>query len=220
MRAILTAVAGLGVFAVLLFGSAGSLDWPMAWAFLALQAALTVLGLLVLDPGLIDERVSPRPGFDRVDAALASVAFVGFGLLPLAVAGLDVGRLHASPPLPLALRLAALAVCALAQAFSLWAAASNPFFSDFVRIQTERGHHVVTSGPYAWVRHPGYAGALPAYLALPLALGSLWALLPALLGGLLLVMRAAREDRILHEKLAGYPDYAARVRFRLLPGVW
>src|SRR3990172_2267301 len=155
-RASILAIALLGGFAALLFGCAGRFDWPMAWACLAAQVAFTVVGFVVLDPELIRERARPSPGFDRVDAALASTAFVAFGLLPLAVAGLDVGHLHASPPLPLALRLAALAACAVGQAFSLWAAVRNPFFSDFVRIQTDRGHRVVADGPYAWVRHPGY----------------------------------------------------------------
>jgi protein-S-isoprenylcysteine O-methyltransferase Ste14 len=213
-------VGSLLAIAALLFATAGRLDWPMAWAFLATWSAIAVAGFVWLDPELIRERARPSPGFDRVDAVLATTSFVFFGLLPLAVAGLDVGRFRWTPPLPLALRIAALAVFVLGNAFSLWAAKSNPFFSDFVRIQTDRGHRVVADGPYARVRHPGYAGAIPAYLAVPVALGSLWGVVPALLGLALLVARAAREDRTLHERLDGYRDYAARVRWRLLPGVW
>ena len=219
-RAFAMTVASVLVIGALLFGAAGRLDWPMAWAFLATWIAVAIAGFAWLDPELIRERARPSPGFDRVDAVLAAGSFVGFGLLPLAAAGLDVGRLHWTPPLPLVLRLAALAVFALGNTLSLWAAKSNPFFSDFVRIQTERGHRVVASGPYARVRHPGYAGAIPAYFAVPVALGSLWAVVPALLGVALLVLRTAREDRTLHAKLDGYRDYAARVRWRLLPGVW
>jgi protein-S-isoprenylcysteine O-methyltransferase Ste14 len=219
-RTLAITVASLLVIAALLFGSAGRLDWPMAWVFLATWISVAIAGFAWLDPELIRERARPSPGFDRVDAVLASAAFVVFGLLPLAVAGLDVGRLHWTPPLPLAVRIAALAVFVLGNAFSLRAAKHNPFFSDFVRIQTERGHHVVASGPYARIRHPGYAGAIPTYLAVPVALGSLWGVVPALLGLALLVVRAAREDRFLHERLDGYRDYAARVRWRLLPGVW
>jgi protein-S-isoprenylcysteine O-methyltransferase Ste14 len=213
-------VGSLLAIAALLFATAGRLDWPMAWAFLAIWSAIAVAGFTWLDPELIRERARPSPGFDRVDAVLATTSFVFFGLLPLAVAGLDVGRFQWTPPLPLALRIAALAVFALGNAFSLWAAKCNPFFSDFVRIQTDRGHRVVADGPYARVRHPGYAGAIPAYLAVPVALGSLWGVVPALLGLALLVARAAREDRTLHEGLDGYRDYAERVRWRLLPGVW
>jgi protein-S-isoprenylcysteine O-methyltransferase Ste14 len=97
---------------------------------------------------------------------------------------------------------------------------ANPFFSTFVRIQDDRGHAVVNSGPYAWVRHPGYAGTIIAHLALPLIFGSTWALVPASLGALLFVLRTAREDRVLSERLGGYHEYRARVRWRLVPGVW
>jgi protein-S-isoprenylcysteine O-methyltransferase Ste14 len=89
-----------------------------------------------------------------------------------------------------------------------------------VRIQTERGHQVVSSGPYRWLRHPGYAGALLTYLATPFFLDSRWALLAALFLTVVLVIRTSLEDRTLQEELTGYREYAGRVRFRLLPGVW
>jgi protein-S-isoprenylcysteine O-methyltransferase Ste14 len=96
----------------------------------------------------------------------------------------------------------------------------NRFFSAVVRIQRDREHTVVTSGPYRLIRHPGYAGALITSLAIPLLLGSLWALIPAALVVCLLILRTALEDRTLQEKLDGYREYAGRVRYRLLPGVW
>jgi protein-S-isoprenylcysteine O-methyltransferase Ste14 len=96
----------------------------------------------------------------------------------------------------------------------------NRFFSGMVRIQTDRGHHVISSGPYRWVRHPGYTGALLTYLATPIFLDSLWAFFPVLLLTMVLVIRTRLEDRTLHQKLDGYRDYASRVRYRLLPGVW
>lgn len=101
-----------------------------------------------------------------------------------------------------------------------WPMAWNPFFSKAVRIQRERGHHVVDRGPYAFVRHPGYAGPMLAHLALPLALGSLLGLVSALLGCGCLALRALHEERRLARELAGYAEYAARVRFRSLPRVW
>ena len=98
--------------------------------------------------------------------------------------------------------------------------ASNAFFSAYVRIQTERGHAVVSTGPYRWVRHPGYASGLGSTLATPFVLGSVWALVPAGLVVVLLVVRTALEDRTLRKELPGYAEYSGRVRFRLVPGVW
>jgi protein-S-isoprenylcysteine O-methyltransferase Ste14 len=97
---------------------------------------------------------------------------------------------------------------------------SNPFFSGVVRIQTERGHQVISHGPYRLLRHPGYAGNLLYYLAVPLFLDTLWAYLPALLLVLVTVIRTALEDRTLQAELDGYAAYAGRVRYRLLPGIW
>ncbi len=97
---------------------------------------------------------------------------------------------------------------------------ANRFFSTFVRIQEDRGHHVVTTGPYRFVRHPGYAGAIVGSLALPLALGSLWALIPAAIGSAGFALRTHREDRMLRDELPGYLEYSRRVRWRLLPGLW
>jgi protein-S-isoprenylcysteine O-methyltransferase Ste14 len=180
---------------------------------------VAVCGFAALDPELIAERANPGPGFDLGDALLSSVAGLALIFLPLPVAGVDVGRAQV-PHFSTAVRGAALGVFVLGSLFAIWAAYANRFFSDFVRIQHERGHHVVTTGPYAHIRHPGYAGGIVAYVAVPVALGSTWALLPALVGAALLVARAAREDRFLHEKLDGYRAYAARVRCRLVPGVW
>lgn len=203
-----------------LFLSAGRLDWPMAWAYLVSYAAIGAVAFAVLDRDLILERSRPTPGAARSDVILASVAAVWLLVLPPLVAGLDVGRFHWSPPLPSTLRVAGLAFFVIANLLGLWAMRHNPFFSDFVRIQSERGHHVVSDGPYAHIRHPGYAFGTLAFLAVPVALGSLWALLPALVGTALIAIRAVREERTLLHGLPGYGDYMARVRWRLLPGVW
>ena len=101
-----------------------------------------------------------------------------------------------------------------------WAESVNKFFEPTVRIQTDRGHRVIDTGPYAIVRHPGYAFGYPLFLGMSLALGSLWALIPAILIGRFLVLRTIWEDQTLREELAGYKEYTQRVRYRLIPGVW
>ena len=101
-----------------------------------------------------------------------------------------------------------------------WAEAVNKFFEPTVRIQTDRGHRVIDTGPYAIVRHPGYVSGFLVFIGMPLCLGSLWALIPAVLVCLLLVVRTIWEDQTLREELAGYEEYAQRVRYRLIPGVW
>ena len=140
-------------------------------------------------------------------------------LVTLVVAGLD-RRWGWRPELPLAWALIGAALLALASAFAAYAMLTNRFFSGVVRIQHERGHTVVTDGPYRWVRHPGYAGGVVGQIALPLLLGSLWALIPGVLTAGLTILRTTLEDRTLCTELPGYAEYAQRARYRLLPGVW
>ena len=207
-------------FATILFGAAGHPSWPMAWAFLCILLALTVVTMMLADPSLIEERTRIRSGIKRWDLVLLGTCILLLFPMTLLVAGLDVGRFQWSPPLPMALQMLALVVSAAGMAFGCWAMVCNKFFATFVRIQADRGHHVVTQGPYVYVRHPGYAGAIVAIVALPVALGSLYAIIPALLGAGLLVVRACLEDGTLRTELNGYAGYASQVRWRLLPGVW
>jgi protein-S-isoprenylcysteine O-methyltransferase Ste14 len=187
IRAAAVTIVEVLLFGACLFGAAGSLSWPMAWAVLGIYSLPKAAAFAFLDSGLLRERAAPGPGVDRGDVVLATLGFLALYPATFVVAGLD---------------------------------ASNPFFATFVRIQEDRHHSVVSSGPYALIRHPGYAGGLLAHLALPFALGSIWALLPAAVGTLFFVARTSREDRTLRERLAGYREYQARVRWRLLPGVW
>jgi protein-S-isoprenylcysteine O-methyltransferase Ste14 len=136
------------------------------------------------------------------------------------VAGLDVGRFHWSDDVPLPVQAVALAVMAAALAFAVWAVAVNRFFSSVVRIQTDRGHHLITSGPYRFVRHPGYAAFTFIFAGGGLALGSWLAALIGLATFLPLLWRTVQEDRFLGEQLEGYAAYAQKVRYRLFPGVW
>jgi protein-S-isoprenylcysteine O-methyltransferase Ste14 len=192
----------------------------MGWAALAIYFAISVLTVALADPELVVERSALRTGIRIGDMVLASLSFLFFLPTSLLVAGLDAGRFQWSPALPPTVELSALVVFALGNALGSWAAVTNRFFSTFVRIQKDRGRHVVVGGPYRWVRHPGYLGQIMAAMALPLALGSLWALIPALTGALGFAMRTALEDSTLQRELEGYVDYTNKVPYRLIPGVW
>ena len=216
-----------GVFAKLimvaiLLLSSGRPDWLMGWLLVGVYVAwdtVVALTLIPRSPGLIAERAGIQEGSKAWDIVLASLAS---SLTPMAtwvVAGLDV-RFGWTRQISLVVQIAALAVVVLGFALVTWAMASNEFFSTIVRIQKDRGHTVATNGPYQYVRHPGYVGAMMFQLAMPIMLGSLWALIPAGLSALLYVIRTALEDLTLQEELGGYREYAEQVRYRLLPGVW
>ena len=212
---------GLLGMGVALFWPAGRLDWWPGWAALAVMAAwiaATAITLIRLNPGLLAERLGPRKGAKPWDTAIMSLV----GLIQLAryiIAGLDQ-RYDWTGGLPAAAQLAALALCVLGYALVVWATASNAFFSQIVRIQSERGHTVVRGGPYRYVRHPAYIGANLFELAVPVLLASWPALIISGLSVLLLILRTALEDRTLQVELIGYAGYARQVRYRLLPGVW
>ncbi|MCG8348985.1 MAG: isoprenylcysteine carboxylmethyltransferase family protein [Chloroflexales bacterium] len=135
------------------------------------------------------------------------------------VAGLDA-RFDWSPPFSLPVKLVALAIILAGYTLGSYALIENRYFSGVVRIQRDRGHRVVSSGPYRWIRHPGYAGALLAYLATPVFLDAPWAFLPTVFLAIALLIRTGLEDRTLQDQLEGYREYAKRVQYRLLPGIW
>jgi protein-S-isoprenylcysteine O-methyltransferase Ste14 len=210
------------LFGGVLFGSAGRLDLPMVWAYLcAYCGALLAFALITVrrDPDLLRERRGGRPGAKGWDRILLTI----YGLLFFVtwiVAGLDVGRFHWSDTVPLGLQIAGLIVAAAAFGLVWWATWVNTFFSRVVRIQEDRGHQVAASGPYRYVRHPGYTANVLAWPSTALALGSWWAMLPAAGIILIFILRTILEDRTLHQELAGYAEYAQQVRYCLLPGVW
>ncbi|MFZ0526588.1 MAG: isoprenylcysteine carboxylmethyltransferase family protein [Xanthobacteraceae bacterium] len=205
----------LGVAA--LFGSAGTFAIAVFWIYLAILAAIFVASILLLDPDLARERM--RPGGKKPPLALW--LFSGVLVAHWVIAGLDRGRYHWSDTLPLWLQVLGLIALAGSYAFSIWAMRVNRFFSSVVRIQSDRGQYVVTSGPYAVIRHPGYLAGIAVMVASGVALGS-WIATAFLVITTLpfLLYRAVSEDRILQEELPGYRDYAARVRWRLVPGIW
>ena len=205
------------LLAATLFAPAGRIDLPWFWAVLALHATMLLAGVPFMDPDLRKERVRPGPGGrSRRIRWLAVPMLLGH----LVVAGLDVGRFGWSGPIPVAVQAVALAGCAAGMGLSLWAMAANRFFSPVVRIQAERGHRLVSSGPYALLRHPGYTGLIVGSLCGGVALGSWWSLVPLAPFVAMFLWRTAMEDRFLHEGLEGYVGYAERVRYRLVPGLW
>ena len=212
---------GIVVMGVALFWSSGQINWWPAWASIAVMLAwITATSIVIFrfNPDLLAERLGPRKGAKHWDTAIMSI----LGLTQLVryiVAGLDQ-RYGWTGGFPLAAQIAALTVCILGYALVVWATASNTFFSQIVRIQFERGHAVATGGPYHYLRHPAYVGAILYELAVPVLLASWWALIASGLNAILLILRTALEDRILQAELTGYVEYARQVRHRLLPGIW
>ena len=215
-------VAGTAAFAALLFVAAGTVAWPAAWAYLAIITGVMVAhGVIVvrLHPDLIEERLRPPAGAKQWDKPLAAIVGVAGPIVLLLLCALD-HRFRWSGPTPAWAQGAGFFAVAAGGALSNWAVAANRFFSAIVRIQRDRGHHVVDTGPYRVVRHPAYAGAMIYMVGLTFALGSRIALAATTVLCAVLAVRTALEDRTLRNELDGYAEYARRVRFRLLPGVW
>lgn len=198
-------------------------DWWEAWVYALISVLSFVISRLLVarrHPDLIAERARLLQHEDAKpwDKTLAPLLGIGGGLV-LLVAGLDA-LFGWSPPFSLPMKILALVIIVAGYVLGAYALIENRFFSGMVRIQIDRGHQVVSSGPYRWLRHPGYAGAVLTYLATPLFLDSPWAFLPTAFVTTVLIIRTALEDRVLQAELAGYRAYAQRVRYRLLPGVW
>ena len=211
--------AGLFVVAaaIALFAAAGTVAIPSFWAYLAIFAVVMIISFAALDPDLLRERM--RPGGKKPPLALRVFSLVLF--MHWIVAGLDRGRFHWSDDVPGWLQGVCLFTVGSGYALALWAMRVNRFFSSVIRIQTDRGQRVVTAGPYAFVRHPGYTAGILIIAASGPALGSwLAAALLVIFCLPFLLHRAVTEDRVLQVELAGYADYAARVRWRLVPGIW
>jgi protein-S-isoprenylcysteine O-methyltransferase Ste14 len=218
-------LAQLAAFVVIqglvLFLASGQPAWFMAWVYLGSYAVLVALNAAVLlprDPELIAERGRIKEntkGWDRVLMVLLTI----FGLVTLAVGGLD-HRFRWTPALGWSVPLVGFVLFLLSWGLVSWAMASNRFFSSVVRIQADRGHAVADGGPYRLVRHPGYLAMMVSISGVALMLESLWALIGAGLYAATMVVRTVLEDRMLKVELAGYQDYAARVPYRLVPGLW
>jgi len=215
----LTWIAAMGA---LLFAPAGTLRWAAAWVFLA---TMMIIGLSAgswlasTDPELLAERMrltarDEQPAADKLFVPVIGGAF----LIWFVTIGLD-HRIDGSD-FPIVLQALGLALMLVSTVFIMWVMRENSFAAPLVKVQRERGHHVVSSGPYAWVRHPMYSGAILFFVGIPLLLSSGWGLAISPLFIVLFAVRTGIEERTLTADLPGYGDYTAHVRYRLLPGVW
>ena len=224
---VLKTILGLSIvsmiFPLLIFLFSGRLDWVMAWAVTFIAVVGTAgnrLLLLEIHPDLMEERANSMSAegaksWDRILSPM--MAFTPF--LVLAFSALD-DRFDWSMNLPIGVQFTGLVFIALGYSIVTWAMVANRFFSGVVRIQKDRNHHVVESGPYSFVRHPGYLGSLIACCGFSLALGSIWALVIVLFLTILTVVRTKLEDDTLQRELTGYSEFAKRTPHRLIPGMW
>ena len=202
----------------------GDLGWWEAWLYSLLIVVAGIGGRMWAEqrhPGLLAERqnIENLQNAKAWDKVLAPLMAVSIGYPVVFIAGLD-HRYEWSSEFPVWLIVIGFVLISLGYAFAAWALAENRFFSSVVRIQTDRGHVVCDSGPYRFVRHPGYAGNILALFGIVLALNSAWTLIPAAVASMIAVIRTALEDQTLQEELPGYRDYARRVRYRLIPWIY
>jgi protein-S-isoprenylcysteine O-methyltransferase Ste14 len=195
----------------------------MGWILVLMIGVPAVISRIIIyrkNPDLLTERGQYREqqGIKKWDMLLASIVGLFGPLVTWIIAGLD--RNFGWSEVPVSIQWIAVIVLLLSSLFSNWALIANKYFSAVVRIQADRGHTVVTDGPYHYVRHPGYSGGAIANIVMPLMLGSLWALIPAILTIIILVIRTAKEDQTLIDELPGYVEYAEVTQHRLLPGIW
>jgi protein-S-isoprenylcysteine O-methyltransferase Ste14 len=215
-------ISGLIFIGAILFGAAGTFDWPEAWIYIIIQfgwsAALTVW-LWNHDPELLKDRLKftkkSAKGWDKVLTFASLPFYIPYLIIP----GFDAVRYRWSH-VSLGVKVICFGLVIASFIWITWIMKENTFLSRFVEIQEERGHKVITTGPYRFVRHPMYIGATILLLSLPVALGSFYALIPVAFCIVFMIIRTVLEDKTLHRELEGYAEYAKRTRYRLIPGIW
>ena len=208
----------------LLFISAGTVKWTMAWVYVVILLISTIGSRLVvffLNPDTLQERAkfTSAEATQKWDRILVSIVGIIGPTLIIIVSGLDY-RFGWSSQIDLSLQIIAVGLVILGYGMAVWAMIVNRFFSSVVRIQKDRNHVVVEKGPYRLVRHPANAGSVLASLSIPVMLGTLWAFIPSILLILAIVVRIDLEDKFLQNDLPGYQDYTKRTPFRVIPGIW
>jgi protein-S-isoprenylcysteine O-methyltransferase Ste14 len=216
------AILSKAMFGLILFVSAGTMKWPMAWVYLAIYLLFDIATALLVaprHPELLIERTKLGANTKAWDKILVRLA-AGYGPFAIwIVSGLQY-RYGWLPEIPLPWQWIAAGITAIGFAIVAWAMWANAFFAVTARLQPERGQTVASGGPYAIIRHPGYLGAAIFNLATAAMLGSAWGLIPGVITVGLFVLRTSLEDRMLQAELAGYREYTQQTRWRLLPGVW
>lgn len=206
------------LIAILLLVSAGKTDWIYAWVYIISSLLVIIINACIFPRELISERGRKKDNVEKWDKLISGLLTLPWFALYI-ISGLDI-RFGLSLELATWIHISGLVIFILGNALVSWAMISNIYFSTAVRIQYDRGHHVSIGGPYRFMRHPGYMGMIIYLLATPLILGSIWAFIPASLTGILFIIRTAFEDNTLKNKLEGYKEYAERVKYRLIPGIW
>src|SRR5574340_196554 len=206
----------LGVAILLVFS--GDPGWVWMWVYVGVTVATLLLSAAVIPRGVIAERGRKKTNVEQWDRVITGLIYVPW-FVQFFIAALD-HRFGWSPGLPVWVHLLAVGLYLAGIGVVLLSMRANLYFSTAVRIQHDRGQTVCATGPYAVIRHPGYAGMIIEYLAVPVILGSWWGLIPQAVIVGLLILRTGLEDRALTEKLEGYREYTRQVRYRLIPGVW
>ncbi len=208
----------LGIF---IFVPAGTLSYWQGWVFLAafgFALAFFMLYGMLRDPNMLKERSQKAKNVKHWDTVILNIYTV-FLVIMVVLAPLDGGRFHWSH-VPVWVNMLGLGLMIPSFALLMWVTVTNTYLSRYVRIQDDRGHQVVTSGPYRFVRHPMYASNILFFPSIPLLLGSWWALIPAVIIMGLFTLRTYLEDKTLQAELPGYKEYAMKTRYRMVPGIW
>jgi protein-S-isoprenylcysteine O-methyltransferase Ste14 len=224
LRAIIAFTGYLFLNPLILFISAGTANWGMAWAYFSVSVFGTIASRVIANrrnPGLLEERARYREveNVKTWDKVLVPIAALLGPVAAIIVAGLDM-RYGWTDLIPLWGQILGLLVGIFGFGIAAWAMVENRFFSAVVRIQEDRGHTVCDTGPYRFIRHPGYAGGILFYLITPIVFNAMWAYIPLGISIVVSVLRTALEDRTLQKELTGYIEYAEKTRYRLMPGIW
>lgn len=219
IRVIFRIIFSVILMITILFITAGRWDYWQGWVYFILVNYMNLFNFILIPSELVKERAKPNAGTKKWDLVIYIIVILMSYTTPF-IAALDGWRIQWTDKFPLVVNILAFIVIFLGYSlfnYSLWI---NRFFSSTVRVQKDRGQYVIDKGPYAFIRHPGYAGLIIAFVAAGFALNSIWALIPAELLSWALIIRTFLEDKTLRKELPGYAEYAERVKYRLIPGIW
>ncbi len=218
IRRIFQVALSILIFASLFFISSGKIAWIYAWIYILISNLFVVINSFLLPKELIAERGKRKENIESWDKIITLIMIITIFSIYI-ISGLDI-RFGWTARYGLPIYILGFAGFISGNSLVSWAMVSNKYFSTAVRIQVDRNQSVADSGPYSIIRHPGYLGMILYYFATPVALGSIWGLIPAAATLVMFIIRTAMEDKTLKLKLEGYEEYAERVKFRILPGIW